>query len=91
MERHGTPQYVLTVTVWHGPTYGHAVDVDTVVKGRRDGDLSINIGTWRGIGIPVSTYRDILTSVNGIFSAYLIHRYGVAESLPGWEVEPEPF
>jgi hypothetical protein len=81
----------MTVTVYHGPGFGHNVQVDTVTRGR-DTDTIDVVGTWRGVGIPEKVYDGIRASVQAILEDHLLHRYGIAADLPAmWEVEPDPF
>jgi hypothetical protein len=81
----------MTVTVYHGSSFGHNVEVDTVTRGR-DLDTIDVVGAWKGIGIPEKVYEGILASVEAILEDHLMHRYGIAAEVPGlWEVEPDPF
>jgi hypothetical protein len=81
----------MTVTIFHGPRFGHAVEVVTETKGRPRENFQDSVGRWHGIGVPEEVYRGILASVDAILSDHLVARYGLQESLECWGVEPEPF
>jgi len=85
------PQWVMTVTVYHGPAFGHSVEVQTVTRGRNT-DTHDVLGTWKGVGVPWKVYTGIMNSIDAILAEHLVSRYGVQEELTGvWGEEPEPF
>jgi hypothetical protein len=84
-------QFRLLATVYHGPAYGHYLEMETLTKGRRD-PLRTGLGRWNGVGIP----EDVLRTAGGIILAtwdeHLITRYGVKGELPlTWKAEADPF
>jgi hypothetical protein len=81
----------MTVTIYHGPTFGHAIEMVTETKGRPRDHTHDTIGSWRGVGIPSDVLRTAKTLISAAFDEHCILRYGVAETLEGWEVEPDPF
>jgi hypothetical protein len=91
MDREGKPQWSMTVTVWHGPTFGHVVDLQTVSRSRME-DLDICIGTWRGVGVPEDVYKGILATVDSVLGDHLVYRYSIQPRLD-WSLggEQEPF
>jgi hypothetical protein len=85
------PQWTMTVTIYHGPSFGHAIEVATETKGRPAQSTRDSIGTWRGVGCPEDVYRGALTLINAIFGDHIMFRYGVASELKPWEDVPDPF
>jgi hypothetical protein len=81
----------MTVTIFHGPTFGHAIELVTETKGRPGDNTHDSIGSWHGVGIPAEVLRQATTLLGAAFEEHCIMRYGVQESLEGWEVEPDPF
>ena len=84
-------QWTMTVTVYHGSSFGHAIEVVTETKGRPRLSTHDTIGSWRGIGVPAEVLRQARTAVDSIFSDHLVYRYGIQEELPAWPDEVEPF
>lgn len=84
-------QWTMTVTVFHGPSFGHAVEVATETKGRPNLCTQDSIGSWRGVGVPERVMEGMEASLLSIFQEHIHRRYGVAPSLEGWWDEPEPF
>jgi hypothetical protein len=84
-------QFRLLATVYHGPKFGHYMEMETRSKGR-DATNRKGLGQWTHVGIP----EDVLSVSSGLLVAtweeHLITRYGVAGELPlTWRVEPDPF
>lgn len=87
----GVWQYRQLLTVYHGPKFGHYLEMETITKGRRDG-IRTGLGRWTGVGIPESVLRQSSALVIARWEEHLITRYGVAGELPlKWGAEPDPF
>lgn len=84
-------QWTMTVTVFHGPSFGHAIELVTETRGRPRLSTQDTLGSWRGVGIPADVLRLAGALLLSAFDEHLVSRYGVAEQLEGWEAEPEPF
>lgn len=84
------PHFIMTVTVWHGSTFGHTVELDTVTVGRPS--TSDVLGSWSTLGIPGAVLSGITSSVHAVLTEHLVTRYGLADELPTrWAGDPEPF
>lgn len=84
-------QYRQLLTVYHGPQFGHYMEMERQLKGR-DATHRTGLGQWTGVGIP----EDVLRTSTGLLVAaweeHLITRYGVKGELPlQWAGEPGPF
>lgn len=90
MHEKDIPQFVLTATVWHGPTFGHSVELETTSS--RGALTHDNIGSWSTLGIPTQVLEGICTTVHAVLEEHLVTRYGVLDELPTrWAGDPEPF
>jgi hypothetical protein len=91
MDHRAKPQWIMSISIYHGPTFGHSVELDTVSK-RPMEDTSDVIGSWHGIGVPEEVYKQILASVQAVLSDHLVYRYGVQPALKDdWGSEVSPF
>lgn len=87
----GTWQWRMLVTVYHGPSYGHYMEMETLTRGRGT-TLHTGLGNWKGLGIPEPVLNEARALIDAQFSEHLVTRYGVAGELPlKWGGEPEPF
>lgn len=84
-------QWTLTVTIYHGPSFGHVLEMATETKGRPDRMTHDTIGSWKGIGVPEPVMTQALAVVNAAIQEHLVSRYGVQELLPAWPDEVDPF
>jgi hypothetical protein len=79
------------VSVFHGPTYGHYMELERAFRGREE-CLRTGLGQWNGLGIPEDVMRTASGLIVAAFEEHLITRYGVAGELPvKWGGEPDPF
>lgn len=84
-------QYRQLMTVYHGPRFGHYLEMERQWRGR-DSTYRTGLGQWTNVGIP----QDVLQSSSALIIAgweeHLVCRYGVQGELPvGLGGEPEPF
>lgn len=84
-------QWTMTVTIFHGPTYGHAVELATETTGHLDWQTHDTLGTWRGVGVPSESLQEMRTLIDTVFFEHMVRRYGVAETIEGWGDVPDPF
>lgn len=91
MHDNSRPQWTMVVTVFHAPSYGHAIELSTETTGRPDRSTQDSIGSWRGVGIPSDVLNQVRALVDGVLLEHMVERYGVAQTLDQWEVEPDPF
>lgn len=84
-------QYRQLLTVFHGPKFGHYLEMETISKGRDNG-IRTGLGTWNGSGIPEQVLRESSALIVARWEEHLITRYGVWGELPElWRAEPDPF
>jgi hypothetical protein len=84
------PQWRLGVIVYHGPRFGHRLELETQRQGFDT--ICSSIGQWTGIGIPDPVLSHARAIVDAAFTDHLISRYGVANQLWDPRTEgPEPF
>jgi len=79
VERVEIPQWMLWVTVSHGPRFGHAVTISVVSKDREP--FEVARWSWQGIGVPPAMPGDLSARVTSVLSEHLVTRYGVAHTL----------
>ena len=86
----GKLQWAMTVSVWHGPQFGHKLLIAT---SNQFGTLNdVGHWNWRGIGIPTDIFSAAQGVAASVIADHLLFRYGVAEELPlrpGGD--PQPF
>lgn len=83
-------QWVLSVGVFHGASFGHRIDAWTDLGAR--GAVNLGSWEWKGIGIPEPKLQALRTKVDACLSDHFVTRYGVAGEFPHrWTGEPEPF
>jgi hypothetical protein len=85
------PQWTMTVTIYHGPSFGHAIELATETRGRITESTHDSIGSWRGVGCPNEVLQQAEALIGAAFTYHVVARYGVAETLEGWGPEPGPF
>jgi hypothetical protein len=84
-------QYRLLATVFHGPKFGHYMELAVAINGRR-GVRTIGLGQWKGLGIPEPVLRQASGLLVATWEEHLTTRYGIAGELPlKWGGEPDPF
>ncbi len=84
-------QWTMSCEVWHARDYGHKLQVSTY-RGTYGEGKHYSAGTWKGLGVPGLVLQESRSLIDGIWSEYLIHRYGIQEELPiKWAGEPDPF
>jgi hypothetical protein len=87
----GNWQWELVVTVYHGPNFGHRIEIVQTWRGRQN-HTKIDGGSWRGLGIPADVLYSLRATVDSLLSEHLITRYQLREELPlKWEGAPDPF
>jgi hypothetical protein len=83
-------QWSLRVVIFHGPAFGHRLELTTHTKGRTP--LVQSMGLWKGFGVPESLVTGARARLDSVFVEHLLDRYGVAGELPfKWSGEPDPF
>jgi hypothetical protein len=83
-------QWALHVIVWHGPSFGHQITIETQPQGREP--WSQSAGSWKGIGLPGDVLQGARAMLDSIFTEHLVTRYGIQDELPFHVVsEGEPF
>lgn len=90
MHENDRPQWVLTLTIYHGPKFGHCAEVNTTSpRGPLTHD---SVGSWRGLGVPESVLDGITAFVTGAIEEHMLTRYGIqGELAERWAGEPDPF
>lgn len=84
-------QFRLLGTVFHGPKFGHYMEMERQIKGR-DGTTRTGLGQWTGVGIPEDVFRSASGLLVAAWEEHLITRYGCRDELPmRWAGEGEPF
>jgi hypothetical protein len=91
MKEHRTyPQWRLLVSVFHGPGFGHYIEIETWSKAGQP--VRTGGGTWNSMGIPESVLTELRTLVDAKITEHLVTRYGIQGELPiAWAGEPDPF
>lgn len=83
--------YRQLVTVYHGPSFGHYIEMETAIKGRKH-VTRVGLGNWKGLGIPEHLMRTASGIMVAAFEEHLVTRYGIQGELPTkWGGEPDPF
>lgn len=84
------PQWAMHVIVWHGPSFGHSITIETQTQGRPP--FEHPAGTWKDLGVPEPVLTAARCALDAIFTQHLTTRYGIANELDlWWGDEPEPF
>lgn len=84
-------QWTMTVTIYHGPRFGHAIELATETMGRPQYSTHDTIGKWNTFGCPLEIVKNAQAAVSAVLAGHIVDHYGVKEQLSGWEAEPEPF
>jgi hypothetical protein len=84
-------QWTMSVTIYHGPGFGHSIELVTETTGRPHDSTHDSLGTWRGVGCPSDVLREADTLISAALWNHVVARYGIAETLEGWGVEPDQF
>jgi hypothetical protein len=85
-----TAQWYLSLTVFHGPAFGHRIEITTMSRGRDA--LAHSGGTWKGLGVPESVLNALRGQVDALITEHLLTRYGIQGELPmTWSGEVGPF
>lgn len=80
----------MSVVVFHGPAFGHRMELWTQERGRDP--LVQSLGSWKGLGVPAQVLESAVARADAVMSEYLTHRYGVQGTLwAGEPVERAPF
>lgn len=83
-------QWRMLTTIYHGPGFGHYIELETISKGREG--VRIGAGSWNTLGIPEPVLTQARTLLDAKFTEHLVSRYGVQGELPiKWAGEPDPF
>jgi hypothetical protein len=75
-----SPQWAMHVIVFHGPTFGHRIRLETQRQGCAP--VASSLGTWKGMGIPESLLELATARVADTLHLHLETRYGIAQELP---------
>lgn len=84
-------QWTMTVTIFHGPDYGHEIELVTETRGRPLHSTHDVIGRWRGTGVPEEVVKGAHAMISAALWEHLVTRYGVRQTLEGWGDVPDPF
>lgn len=83
-------QWALSVVIYHGPGFGHCVDIIEHLKAREP--KTSLAGQWNSLGVPEPVLTSLRTSIDARITEHLVARYGVQGELPTlWAGEPDPF
>lgn len=84
-------QWTMTVTIYHGSSFGHAIELVTETRGRPRDSTHDSLGSWRGVGCPEEVAKAADIFISAAFWDHIVQRYGITERLQGWPIEPDPF
>lgn len=79
MDEQAIPQWMLWVTIEHGPKFQHRIHISTVDK--NNGPYRVATWTWQGVGVPPALLTDCEARVASVLDEHIVTRYGVAQSL----------
>jgi hypothetical protein len=77
--RNENPQWRVGLVVYHGPNFGHRIEIETQRQGQET--QYIEAGSWKGIGVPKRIAMDASVLLEAIVMEHLEHRYGIQEEL----------
>lgn len=80
MDSRSRLQWTLTVQIYHGPSFGHSIEMLTHTNGR-DGETIDSLGSWRGVGVPEDVLKQARALVDAALTQHLLTRYGIAGQL----------